>query len=467
LVTDLRCSESDAQVLEMLDSETARSLLTGVVQEALRAGATGAEALLRDGREFKTRLRLGVVEELRQSGLRKLGLHVLCGNRSATVATSDLTSAGTAAISREAVEMARATDADPVAALPDPALYQVPLPALTLAFPETSSLPVNDKLDRARLCEEAALSYDPRIRNSEGSEYADAAVRTTYANSHGIAASYARTSCSLSVSPLAEADGQRQRDFWLDVRLNLGDLQSPAHIGREAARRALRRLGARRIATGEMPVAFDPVAAAQLLKYLSDAVSGTAVVRRASFLAGSLGNQVASACVTVIDDGLLPDGLGSRPFDAEGIGSRTTHIIRAGRLESFLLDDYSARKLGLRSTGNSNRDPQGAPSAGPTNFYLQPGIATPTEIIGAMRRGLLVTELLGFGVNIVSGNFSQGAAGFLVENGQLAYPVEEVTVAGSLPEILQAVEMVGNDPVVHGEIFAPTLLVGKMVVSGA
>jgi len=215
-----------------------------------------------------------------------------------------------------------------------------------------------------------------------------------------------------------------------------------------------------------VPIVLEPLAAASILKNVSEAVSGTAIVRKASFLVGKLGTTVASHLVTIRDDALLEGGPGSRPFDAEGIPSKRTTVVRNGVLESYLLDSYSGRKLGLASTGNSNREPNGGPSVGPSNFFLEGGAVSPAEIIASVKRGLIVTELIGFGADIVSGNYSQGASGIWIEDGQPAFPVEEVTIAGSLTDMLLGIEATGNDLQALGEVFAPTVLIGKMIVSG-
>jgi PmbA protein len=220
------------------------------------------------------------------------------------------------------------------------------------------------------------------------------------------------------------------------------------------------------VRTCEVPVVFDPLAASTLLKHISEAVSGTALLRQASFLMDRLGKRVASPLITVLDDARLPGGLGSRPFDSEGIHSQTTAVVRDGVLENYLLDCYSARKLGLETTANSNRELYGGPSVGPSNFYLKAGSTPPADIVASVRNGLYVTELIGFGANIVSGDYSRGAAGMWIEEGKLAFPVEEITIAGNLKDMLTAVEAVGNDLLVLDEIFAPTVLIGKMVVSG-
>ena len=444
-----------------------QELARRVVHEAMRIGAGAAEVLVNEGRDFSTVVRLGAVERLAQTSSCRLGMRLFQGTRSAIASTSDFSTHSLQQMVADTLDMARATGDDPAAGLPSADSYSHALPELSLFFPSASELSVDQKIALAHTCEDASLTQDARIRNSEGAGFADSIASITYANSLGLCANYAKSVCSLYACPLAESDGHKQRDYWLATHPDLAQLESPERIGAEAARRALRRLGARRVSTCSVPVVFDARTAGALLRHLADAVSGTALVRRASFLMDRLGTQVASPLVTLCDDALMPGGLASRPFDSEGIPSRATTVIREGILESYLLDSYSARKLNLRSTANSNRTPHGAPAAGPTNFYLQAGTASPEDIIGSVPNGLYVTELIGFGVNIVSGNFSQGAAGIWIEGGRLAFPVEEITIAGNLKDMLTSVEAVGNDLLTLGEIFAPTLLIGSMVVSGS
>lgn len=437
-----------------------------VVKRAERAGASAAEVLIREGTEFSTTIRMGAADKLHQANFRMLGIRVLCGNRAAVLATSDFSDASLHEAIRDAIEMAGAAGEDLSAGIPNPDLHDPHAPSLALCFLAASQMTAEAKMNLAKRCEDAALGYDPRIRNSEGATFEDSLIEMTFGNSSGFFASYFKTTCSLAVSPLAEQDGLKQRDYWLSTHLDISLLQPPEELGAEAARRALRRLGARKVSTCEAPVIFDPLASASIMKHIADAVSGTALLRKASFLTGKLGTRIASPLVTIYDDALRPGGLGSRPFDAEGVRSKCTTVMNRGMLDSYLLDSYSARKLGLKTTGNSNRQPQESPSVGPSNFYLKAGDQTPKQIIGSVKRGLYVTELIGFGVDIVSGNFSQGVAGLWVEDGELAYPVDEITIAGNLKDMLTRIEAVGNDLLPLGEIFAPTVLIGRMVVSG-
>jgi PmbA protein len=257
-----------------------------------------------------------------------------------------------------------------------------------------------------------------------------------------------------------------QRDHWFSAARKLSRLQSPAMIGQEAARRALRRLAARKVTTQKVPVIFDPATASSVLGHLCTAVSGSAIYRGASFLLEQLGRRIAPDGFTVHDDGTLPATLGSKPFDGEGLPTRRTTVVEQGVLRSYLLDTYTARKLGMRSTGNAARSAGEAPSVSPTNFYLEPGPYTPEAIIASVPCGLYVTELIGFGVNLVTGDYSRGAVGLWIENGELTHAVEEITIAGNLRQMLMGIEMIGNDFDLRRKVTAPTLKIAEMTVAG-
>jgi PmbA protein len=318
----------------------------------------------------------------------------------------------------------------------------------------------------AREAERAALDYDSRITNSEGGEYSSSQSHVLYANSHGFVGHYQAGTVGLSVSPIASEAGGMQSDYWFASGRKLSQLQAPAVIGQEAARRALRRLGARKVATQKVPVVFDPSTAASLLGHVCSAVSGSALYRGVSFLLNGLDTRIAPETVTIYDDGTLPGALGSKPFDGEGIPTRRTTVVEQGMLRSYLLDTYTARKLGQRSTGNAARSAGESPSVSPTNFYLAPGAYTPEEIIASVPCGLYVTSLIGFGVNQVTGDYSRGAAGLWIEHGALAYPVEEITIAGNLRQMLANIAMIGNDLDMRRRVTAPTLKISAMTVAG-
>ncbi len=446
--------------------EDLEKLAVEVVERALRAGATAAECLVREGRDFSVTVRLDEVETLKQAASKGLGVRALVGDRSASSYTSDFSSEGIGRLLRHALTMAGYTSEDPLNGLPEPEVLGQTAGDLKLYWEDVEALPVEQRIEVARRGERAARGADPRIRNSEGACFEAATGRRILANSRGFLGQYRRSYCSLSVVPIAVANGGMQRDYWYSASRSLAGLQDAEQVGRIAAGRALRRLGARKMETCRVPVVFDPLAAATLLGNLCEAVNGDAVYRGASFLAKLLGEPVASPHFTLVDDGTLPGGLGTSPFDDEGVATRRTVVIEQGLLRSFLLNTYTGRKLNLRTTGNAARGLAGNAGVGPGNFYLLPGPHSPQQLIGSVPRGFYVTELIGFGVNLVTGDYSRGAAGLWIENGELAYPVEEVTIAGNLREMLRGVEMIANDLEFRSAIASPTLKISEMTVAG-
>jgi len=367
---------------------------------------------------------------------------------------------------REAVALARVTAADPHAGLPDPAHLAGELPDCDLHDPAIEALEPPQALAWAREAEAAALGASSEITNSEGAQFATSAGQVAYASSLDFAAAYSGSRASLAVVPVASRDGVMQRDSWYTAHRRLAGLDPPAAVGHEAARRTVRRLGARQPLTCECPVVFDTETAASLLRHLAGAISGPALYRRMSFLLDRLGEPIASPAVTVVDDPLRPAGPASRPFDGEGIAQRRRTVVARGVLQTYLLDSYSARRLGLAPTGHASRGVGDAPSAGPTNFFLEPGPHSPEEIIASVPMGLYVTELIGFGVNGVTGDYSRGAVGMWIENGELTYPVEEFTIAGNLRDMLAGIEMVGNDLSLRNALASPTIKIARMTVAG-
>jgi PmbA protein len=439
------------------------------VRKALDAGAHSADAALAEGDSFEARVRGREIDFVKQARERVLGIRAFVagpgGLRTAVTSTSDLASDTIDRMAAETVALARATAPDPAAGLPDEG-FAGELPDLALLAPGDRNVSVEARIEEARRAEAAARALDPRISNSEGSQVESGFRRATYANSAGFVGSYESASHSLFCEPLAREGEAMQRDYWMTAARRLGALEDAGAVGRRAAERALRRLGARSVATCEVPVVFEPLVARSLLGQLAACVSGGAVYRDTTFLKDRMGDAIASELVTVIDDGRLPGGLGSRPFDGEGLPTRRNVLVDAGRLRSWLLDSYTARKLGLRSTGNAARGAGGAPSPGPTNLWLEPGRIGPEEIVRRTERGLLVTELIGMGFNPVTGDYSRGAAGLWIEDGRPVHAVEEVTIAGNLGEMLGAVDLVGSDLVWLGAVAAPTIRVARMTVAG-
>jgi PmbA protein len=444
-----------------MERELARDLLAKVH----RQGATEADLLVVETESSATQVRLRDIESLKSARERRLHLRVMFGKSSAATSTSDFSMRALDHFVDETCTLARATSADEFLGLPNPEAIVASVPDLALCDDEAQGLDVEEKIALVKQAEAAALDYDPRITNSEGAGLDTHFSQIVYANTHGFVGEYRTSSFTLAVSPIADAGGAMQRDSWYAVNRQFKQLDAPDVIGKTAARRALRRLGARKVPTQEAPVVFDPEMAASLLRTLAGAVSGTSIYRGSSFLLNRLGQQVAADTVTVIDDGTIPGALGSRPFDGEGLPTQRTVVIEHGVLQSYLLDTYCARRLGLASTGNAARDASGI-SVGAGNFYLVPGTSTLAEIIGSVKSGLYLTELIGFGVNLLTGDYSRGAVGLWIENGELAYPVEEITIAGNLNEMLSHIEMVGDDLVFRGRTAAPTLKIARMTIAG-
>lgn len=441
-------------------------LAADLLARAKKRGATEADVVAADGDTFSVQVRLSAVDRLTKAREKRLGLRVFIGKRSATASTSDFSDESLERLVADTCALASAVVADEVSGLPDAAAMARDLPDLDLYDP--TALSTDGQIELAKRAEAAAMAMDQRITNSEGADFNSASGRVVLGNSHGFLGDYRSSTFSLSVSPVATdaGTGGMQRDSWYAVQRKYAKLDSPESVGQEAAHRTIRRLGARKVSTTKAPVVFDQETAGSLLSHLCSAASGYALYKGASFLVGQLGQKLAPDFVTVYDDGRMPGGLGSRPFDGEGLPTRKTAVLDRGVLRSYLLDSYSGRKLGLVSTGSASRGVGEGPSVGPTNFYLTPGAASPSDIIRSVKNGLYVTELIGFGVNMVTGDYSRGAAGFWIENGELAYPVEEITIAGNLKRIFADIELVGSDLEFRGRIASPTVKIGEMTIAG-
>lgn len=440
-------------------------LATIVLQDAQRLGATAGDVVIAAGESFSAGVRLGQVEKVQNAREKRMGMRLFVGQSSALTSTADFTREAVRALVEETVALAKATAADEFSGLPAQEDLARDFPDLDLAD-ATVHLTPEEKITLAREAEAAALNLDPRITNSEGAEFSNSAREILYANSLGFIGRYHTTNYSLTVVPVASQNGAMQRDYWYSSHRKLNSLEPAVTVGKKAAERTIRRLGARRVKTQEVPVVFDPEMAASLLRHLAGAVSGSALYRKTSFLLGKLGEEIAAAGVWVDDDARIPSALGSKPFDGEGLPTHLTPVVADGVLTNYLLDTYSARKLGLRSTSNASRSFADAPAASPTNFFLRPGTTSPEEIIRSVRSGLYVTELSGFGVNSVTGDYSRGAVGLWIENGELTYPVEEITIAGNLLEMFKNIEVIGNDLERRGSIAAPTLKIARMTIAG-
>lgn len=436
------------------------------VVRAVRRTAEG-DVVAVEADSLEVGVRLGKPEKLKRSRERRLALRVFAGRSSAIVSTADLAERALDTLVSDGIALARSTASDPFSGLPDPADLGTPTDVdLDLIDPTAGEVSVEQLLADARSAEEAALAADPRLSNSEGAEASSSTRRLVYASSTGFFGEQRGSSFSLSVVPVAESAGAMQRDYWYSSARHREDLQAAAEVGRTAARRTLRRIGARPVATEQVPVVFEPEIAASLLGHLVSAVSGSSVYRGLSFLRDKLGAKIFPSGIRVVDDPLRRRGLGSRRFDGEGLASHENIVIDDGVLTTFLLDCYSARKLGTRSTASAVRSLGEPPSAGPTNLYMAAGDASPSDILRSVRRGLYVTELIGSSVNPVTGDYSRGAAGLWIEDGELGDAVEGVTIAGNLIEMFARIEAVGNDLVFRSAISAPTLKIERMTVAG-
>ncbi len=440
------------------------SLLEDLITRACRAGADAADALVMDGVSLSVAWRLGALERLERSEGGDIGLRVFVGKRQGIVSTAERSPTALADLVDRAVAIARTVPEDPYGGLADPEQLGHDLPDLDSRDPDEPSAETLTAM--ARAAEDAARAVDG-VTNSEGAEAGWSLTRVALAASNGFAHSYARTGCSVGASVIAgsgEAGMERDHDYTAAVFRE--DLRDPAEVGHVAGTRAVRRLGARRPSTGRVPVVFDPRAARTLVGHLLGAINGGAIARGTSFLKDRMGQAVFAPGIVIRDDPHRPRGLKSRPCDAEGLVTRPVNLIDDGRLTTWLLDLRAARQLGLESTGHAARAPGSPPQPVASNVYLQPGRATPEALIADIRDGFYVTELAGQGVNIVTGDYSRGAAGFWIENGRMTYPVSECTIAGSLADMFAHL-IPADDLVLRYGTDSPTVRVEGMMVAGA
>ena len=446
-----------------MHEDDALNRLGDLIAAARRAGADAADAVLVEGVSLSHARRLGRTEKLERSESYDLGLRVLVGKRQAIVSSNDRDAPRFDALVERAIAMAKAVPEDPYCGLAEPREIARAWPELDMVDGEE---PTPERLiERAAAAEDAARAV-PGVTNSEGAEAGWGRSRVALAASNGFAGSYEATGHSVSAAVLAGEGTAMERDYDYTSAVYAADLRDPAEVGREAGRRAVHRLGARKVQTCRVPVVFDPRIAASLLRHLVGAISGPAVARGTSFLKEKLGQRIFPAGIAVIDDPHRWRGLRSRPFDGEGIANARRAVIEDGVLTTWLLDLASARQLKLTTTGHASRGTSSPPSPSPTNLWLEPGPVTAEELISDISAGFYVTELMGMGVNGVTGDYSRGAAGFWIEGGELAYPVSEVTVAGNLKEMFLHLAA-ASDLEFRTGIDAPTLRIDGMMVAGA
>jgi len=442
-----------------------------IVDAAKKRGADVAEAVVREGSHLSTKVRKGEPELVEEAGSRAAGLRVMVGQQVAVVYSSDLTPTGLERLVDSGIELARLSQPDPFAGPPSGDVLLPPdaqTPDLSLFDPEMGRLDAGTALARAKEGESAAFQHDPRITNSEGATFSRAAGASALVTSGGFRRGNRGSYASLVVRPVADdTDGKKRSGFHWTARRHLAELDDAASVGREAAHRTLRQLGAAKVDTQEVPVVFDPDAGRAILGLLAGCVMGSSIWRESSYLVGRKGTQVASDLVTVMDDPLLPKAPGSRPWDGEGLPSRRNVVVDKGILQTFLLDTYSARKLEEESTASASRGSSGGVGPSTTNFILQPGSDGPEAIVAGTKRGFYVTEMMGFGFNGVTGDFSRGASGFWIENGELGRAVSEVTISLNLDDILKRIDAVANDLDHRTATATPTFRVSGMTVAGS
>jgi PmbA protein len=448
------------------DPRSCQELAERMLSLALRAGADGAEVLVRDGAELEVKLRLGEPELVKEAGSRGLGLRVLKDERAAVTYTSDFTPDAMRAFAEESVALCRLAEPDPLAALPDREEMARALPDLDLWDESVLSVDVAAAMRWARTGEQAALKLDPRVTNSEGASFGRGVGASAFASSAGFSGAYRGSHVSFVVEPVCDdAEGKKRNGYqWTGSRF-LAGLRDAEEVGVDAARRTLAKLGSRKVATCQVPAIFVPETARSLLGQLAGVISGGSVWRTSSYLAEREGSIVASPLVTIVDDPLLPRAPGSRPFDGEGLAARPNVVVSEGVLRTFLCDVYSARKLGRRSTGSAGRGVGGGPHVSTSNFVLRPG-QTKADDLTKVEQALLVTELMGFGFNPVTGDFSQGAGGFWIEKGERAYPVSEVTISINFDDLWKGIDAIGDDLDMRSSVQAPSLRVAKVTVAG-
>jgi PmbA protein len=450
------------------DAEELMNLCARLVDDARKAGADVAEASARGGWELSAKVRLGEPELVEEAGHRSVALRVLKDQRVALTSTSDLSEPGLRRCVADALMLVELSEADPCSGPAEPGLLsKPPHPELSLYDPEVETIDAEKALRLATRAESAALGSDSRLTLSEGATFSRTTSVSALVLSNGFSATLRGSYASLVVSPVVEDEGgKRRRGFYWTARRHLADLEDAEAVGKEAARRTLAKLGARKVPTCEAAVVFDPDVARSIIGTFAGCIVGGALWRKSSYLVGRQGSQVASPLVTLVDDPLLPKAPGSRPFDGEGLRSCRRVVVKEGTLESYLLDCYSARKLGLTPTSSASRS-GGSISASTSNFILQPSQQSRDEIVRSTGSGLYVTELMGFGFNSLTGDFSRGASGFWIENGELAFPVSEITISGNLDTMLKSIDAVGNDLDMRTATCAPTFRIGAMTIAGS
>ncbi len=461
---------SGAQVTEATVKELC-DVAALAVEIAKKAGADHAEVLVRDGSELTAKVRLGEPELVQEAGSRALGLRVLKGAKRAVTYTSDLRRESLEALCRETVALADLAEADEYALPPDPALLAKDVPDLDLYDPAVADVDAGWALREAKNGEAAARRHDARVTNSEGATWARVLGATAFATRGGFVGGYRGSYCSLVVEPLCDdmtdpENPKKRNGYWWTASRFLNQLEVAEAVGIEAARRTVATLGSRKVETQECPIVFDPEIARSIVGTVFSVANGSSFWRKQTYLLGKEGETIASPLVTIIDDPLIPRAPGSRPFDGDGLATRKNPVVTKGVLAPVLCDVYAGRKLGRASTASASRGIGGNPGPSTSNLIMEAGSVSREELLKQTPRGLYVTALMGFGFSPVTGDFSRGAQGFWIENGELTFPVSEVTIAANFDQILKRIDLVANDLELRSSTAAPTFRVSHMTVAG-
>jgi PmbA protein len=461
---------SGAQVTEATVKELC-DVAALAVELAKKAGADHAEVLVRDGSELTAKVRLGEPELVQEAGSRALGLRVLKGAKRAVTYTSDLRREALEALCAETVALAELAEADEYALPPEPSLLAKELPDLDLYDPAVADVDAAWALREAKNGEAAAQRHDKRVTNSEGATWSRVLGATAFATSGGFVGGYRGSYASLVVEPLCDdttdpENPKKRNGYWWTASRFLAQLDIAEAVGIEAARRTVATLGSRKVETQECPIVFDPEVARSIVGTIFSVANGSSFWRKSSYLVGKEGEAIASPLVTIIDDPLIPRAPGSRPFDGDGLPTRKNNVVAKGVLGPVLCDVYSGRKLGRASTASAGRGIGGNPGPTTSNLIMEAGSVSREELLKQTPRGLYVTQLMGFGFNPVTGDFSRGAQGFWIEGGELTFPVSEVTIAANFDQILKRIDLVANDLELRSSTAAPTFRVSHMTLAG-
>jgi len=443
-----------------------RDLAKKLVHRAKKKGAREAEAFLEIGRQSSCRVREGEIEDLTEATSKGVGLRVISNQRLGFAYTSNFDPDTLNQFVDRALQLAQAAAPNKLNGLPSPKDLAHRSEAGELFDPEVASLPSDWKIKASLEIERAGKAVDPRITTFDSVGAGDSVSEVVVATSGGLVDAYSGTYAFLYAVPVASDGTQLQTSYWVDYKRLFKDLDPPEEVGRQAALRALRMLGAKKVRSRRVPVVFDPLIAASFVDSIASAANGDAVFKKSSFLAKLLNQRIGAEHLSIVDDGLLPRGLGTAPFDGEGVPTRKTAIIENGVLRNFLYDSFTARKAKAHTTGNASRSYNALPSIGTNNLYLAPGAKTPESLIREVDQGFYVTAMLGRGADIVTGQYSRGANGLWIEKGELSYPVQEVTVAGDLLQMLQQLDAVGSDLQFRGSTGAPTIRFAELTVAG-